>query len=134
MKSYEFDISQWPIVVITLRGAMTNEECDAYLARLTELATKRQRWAAVLDCTEQATLNREQKQKVGAFFKTNQAVLNKYCAGMAWVFSMVIQRFIMSSIMLAQKLPFPYKMAALKQQGLSWCSEQLAQEGKASVA
>lgn len=120
-----FDESAWPIVTITMVGASSTEEFEAYLARRARLLERGARHCTILDASRAAVPAMAQRIRQASWIRSHEQLLRRHSAGIAYVFESSAFRFVLSSIFVLSPPPSPYIVTASVDEALSWARASL---------
>ena len=120
------DTSRLPLLIVTLDGPCTDEEHRRYLRQLAHIAAENAPHVCLVHATTNDGLTPSQRQAQAAWLKEHRAMLERNCAGNVFVFPSALQRFMLTSILLVARLPFPHKVCGTFEEAEQWAREALA--------
>jgi len=71
VSSFDFDVSRWPIVVLTIHGDMTDDEQDQMFSKFEDLWSRGRRFLTVTDASEAGVGNAVQRKRIAEWMKAN---------------------------------------------------------------
>ena len=124
-----FDDSHWPLLINRLEGEASNEELDDYLARSTDYMSRGRPFVLVVDLGRVANPPIEQRQRLGAWSRQNDALMRRTVLGTVYINPSAIIRLALSVLLYARKPSHPYVIVSQEHQALEWAIKRLEDVG-----
>ncbi len=122
----EVDISQWPVLIITLPPRTSDEELKSFNTSIGKfLEEKGERYALIMDARAAETLDVVQRRMHSDFMKKRKKFAEKFCAATALVFESMVQRGVLIAILWAFKPSYPIKVFKSPDEAVDWAKKQL---------
>jgi hypothetical protein len=121
----EIDDRPWPIVLLTSRGSSDDATFAEFLERLGELHRQPAPFSIVWDARAAGRSDPAHVAAQGRWLRENRDVVRARLAGIAFVFSSPIHRFVMSGVFLVQRLPTPYTVWASLDEARAWAEARV---------
>ena len=118
-------LSQWPIVVITHVGDVTDAEVDAHLLESGRIFAKQEPYASVFDSTKAGKVSPYMRKRVQEWMNSNAEAMEIYSAGNAFVFASPAMRFLLSTMLLFRDHKVPHHVCGKLDEGMKWAREQV---------
>lgn len=115
----------WPLLEIRYHVTPSQPDFDAYLRHLSEVLSRKQRFAICITTEPEVTLRPQMRRQQAQWVKDHAGALKEHCAGFAFCLESMIQRGVLTGILWAQPLPCPHKVAKSPAEARRWCREQL---------
>lgn len=125
------DLTRLPLVVCTFEGASSDAEFVEYLDALTVIAGRARKTAVVLDLTQSTPAPASQRKLQTDWLKQHERELGERSVGTAFCFSSSIFRFVLSGLLMTQKMPTPYAVCSTRKEAVRWATDQLREAGVA---
>jgi hypothetical protein len=107
-------------LLIRFQGALSDDECLAYLAGMrAELHGPKRVWLFDARLLTSATIRQRCMQ--GEWMDTNRALLNAHCARAAFVIDSAIVRGIFTAVLWISPMSVPYEIFATFDKAMSYC-------------
>jgi hypothetical protein len=116
----EVDERRWPVVLLTARGSSDDAAFNAFLERLGKLLQHRAPFAIVWDARTAGRSDPAHVAAQGRWLRDNRDVVRARLAGIAFVFTSPIHRFVMSGVFLVQRLPTAYTVWTNLEDAREW--------------
>lgn len=100
--SIEIAESEWPMVVVTVRGSLTDEQFSSVLTRMDVWLSREQRFALLLDTRGGGGFSPEQRVLVLDYMKRKAELTQRYL-----IQAMVIDNLAMRTVFYGINLLFP---------------------------
>ena len=115
------DESSFPIVRIGFTGSKsTDQNFQSYLDQ-TKSCYRHQKNLAIIFDASNASIPKLSHQKMQAdWLKENEALMQTFCVGTAYIIPNVAIRGILKMIFSFQKQPVPYKIFETESEALTW--------------
>lgn len=129
MKRYAtVDSTEFPLIRVQFTGEKaTDENFPVYLKEVEATYDRKNRIGILFDATH-ATFPGLKYQKMQAqWLKDNQQLMQKYCAGTAYVIPNTLIRNVLKAIFALQKQPVPYRVCGEVSEAGEWLGTQLRQ-------
>jgi hypothetical protein len=124
-----FDERRWPLVRITFRGNASDDEFDGYLARMTQLVSRGQKIATLLDARGTGAVSPVQRKKQAEWQKRHADALRRNVVGTAFVIDSSLVRGALTAILWLSPLPQPHHVTATPEEAERWARHQLQASG-----
>jgi hypothetical protein len=122
----EFHREKTPIITIEFTGEKANAQNFAvYLEGLAENYKTKEKIALVFDARKALDLNPLYQLKQAQWMKANKSLIEKYCAGVAYVIPNNFLRNVLGLVFKVQPNPVPFKVFENLNSGVNWAYEQL---------
>src|SRR5262249_24796393 len=79
MGTWRVDTSQWPIVIHSVEGIVTDEQLDAYIRKAETVLARRQPHATILDATKIGRVSAYTRARAIEWQREHAAELKAYC-------------------------------------------------------
>jgi hypothetical protein len=118
------DESSFPIIRIGFTGSKsTDQNFQSYLDQTKACYRHKKNLAIIFDASN-ASIPKLSHQKMQAdWLKENEALMQTYCVGTAYIIPNVAIRGILKMIFSFQKQPVPYKIFETEPEALTWVKE-----------
>jgi len=123
--SWRVDTSQWPVVIHTVEGAMTNEEVDEYILEATTVLKRGGRHATIMDSSNVGSVSAYVRSRAVEWRRTHQEELKAHCVATAYVLSSPIVRFIAMTVFMVSRLPTPWRVCHSLEEAHAWVKTHL---------
>jgi hypothetical protein len=120
------DESTFPIVTVRFTGEGADDQnFQQYLDDVRALYDREERLALVFDARH-ASLPALKYQKMQAqWLKKNEALMQSYCAGTAYIIKNPIIRSVLRAIFSFQQQPVPYAVLGSREEAEAWVEERI---------
>ncbi len=127
MPSYtHFDRTQAPINLVTFTNASaTDEDFQNYLQELEKNYSSEIPMTVIFDARQAKIPSWKHQQMQAAWLKEKRALIQKHCAGIAYVISNPIIRNVLKVILNLQSMPVNYIVVSNLSEAREWCRRQL---------
>ena len=130
MGAPRYDISRWPLVIVTLSQLeMSDAELANYLDWMDELFLRGGKFAVLLDYRQAPYLEAKRRQLIGARTK---AALERYpgqLVAFAFIISSAVQRGIFTAILWMSRSAETTRVFSSLSEGEAWLSSRLRSAG-----
>jgi hypothetical protein len=123
--SFTFDDSLWPLMVVRLRGELSRQEFERYLARATQTLQRHDRHVCIFDVSELHLFSTEQRQRQVEWLKANEVLMRQKLLGIAYVVTSATVRLTMSVIFHFKPPPVPYTLVSNLEEAGAWAAMRL---------
>ena len=121
-----FDISRWPIIVVTPVGNVTDQSLIDFMdSYMPFVMRKQERYAVVNDLRQQNNMTVKQRRRLTSLMKENEEFLNKYNAGTALVFTSPALKGILQAVFWIFKPDRPIEVFSDLDKALAWAESKL---------
>lgn len=129
MKKYAtVDSTQFPLIRVRFTGEKATEENFLLYLREVESIYDRKSSIGILFDATQASFPGLKYQNIQArWLKDHKQLMEKYCAGTAYVIPNVLIRQILKAIFTLQQQPIPYTVCGERAEAEKWLQAQLMQ-------
>jgi hypothetical protein len=127
----EVDDRPWPVVLLTSRGSSDDAMFNGFLERLAELLAHGAPFAIVWDARAAGRSDPAHVAAQGRWLRENRDIVRARLAGIAFVFTSPIHRFVMSGVFLVQRLPTAYTVLTSLEEAREWADTRV-REARAS--
>jgi hypothetical protein len=122
----QFHRQDFPLIAIEFTGQKeTPENFAAYLQELEANYQAKKELALVFDARQALPLNPTYQAKQARWMYQNQAIIKKYCRGIAYVVPQPFLRKVLQLIFKISPNPVTFKVFKTYQDGLTWAKNQL---------
>jgi hypothetical protein len=121
---FEFDESEWPIVVVRWRGRPSDPSIVAGLKRMDAILARGERFGLIIDSREAGGLTPEQRALLVEHMKRNEELTKKYLV-QAFVATDLISRTLYWGVQLVSPSPFPTKVFRDVESARAWLTDVL---------
>ena len=125
MGEWKIDTKQWPIVVHSVDGVLTDAELDAYIAQADTILARKVPHVTVLDASRSGLTTPAVRARAAAWQKAHHEELKQYCRGTAYVVPSSVLRFVVMSLLLLTQLPTPFTTCETLDEALAWGKKRL---------
>lgn len=123
-----FERENFPVINITFTGIPANEEnFRVYLEELYKNYEACKPLVIVFDASNAPSPSMQYQKQQAQWMKDNEALIKKYCRGIAYVVPNMVLRNVLKLIFGVQQNPVPFKVTATLEEGNKWVNQQLAQ-------
>ncbi|MCU0698459.1 MAG: hypothetical protein MUC96_18315 [Myxococcaceae bacterium] len=128
MSTWTIDTSQWPIVIHSVEGSLSDRQIDDYLREATALMDRPEPYIAIMDASRIGSVSAYMRARITEWQRQHRAIVNERCVGVVYVLSSPLLRFVTMTILLVTGLGVPYVVCATRDEALAWA------RGRASEA
>lgn len=121
----ELDDSRDPLLVARFGADWSADEFDRYLAWHAEHLKRRRRFVIVVDATRARTPDALERRKQAASLREHEALLQKHCAGAAFVISSAVIRGTLTAIQWLQPPVYETVVVATFAEAEAWARTRL---------
>jgi hypothetical protein len=125
LPAFHFNTSYMPVLVVEVNRGSTDAEHAAYLADLHRFYIENDLIAVVFHVKTRDLPSGAQQRAQGAWMKAHKTLLAEKGVGVAFVFPSAAFRFVLSAILLIQRLPHEYTIVGTLEEGLAWARGRL---------
>jgi len=129
MGSYRFDDSRHPLVMVTMKGQLTDAQFSEYLERLDGNLQRRERCVVVVDALNATNTPASQRKMQADWMANNEALLGKYTLATVMVIGSPVMRGILTAILWLQPIPCPWSVVGTRAAALRKADEYLREAG-----
>ncbi|MCS6900392.1 MAG: hypothetical protein NZX77_11585 [Polyangiaceae bacterium] len=122
----ELDDKEFPLLRVRFSSNWTQQDFDGYLARYLAQLQKRQPFAAVFDATQSRAPSATERRQQAEFLREHEALLRRYCTGVAFVIASPTIRGALTAIFWIQPPFFEYVVVSSVAEGTAWARQRLA--------
>jgi hypothetical protein len=128
MKKYaQVDSSEFPLIRVQFTGEKaTDENFPLYLKEVEATYDRENRIGILFDATHATFPGLKYQNMQAQWLKDNQQLMQKYCAGTAYVIPNTLIRNVLKAIFALQKQPVPYRVFGEVSEAEEWLQVQLA--------
>jgi hypothetical protein len=120
-------IEEGPLMLVTYYGAATDEQYEAYLAKMTRfVAEKRDKYTNMVvinDTTRWIKSNANQRRMQADWIAEHAQLMRERTAGVAFVISSTLVRGGLTAVLWLTKMPCDYKIVATLEEAFAWGRE-----------
>jgi hypothetical protein len=120
MATWTIDTSEWPIVVHSVEGSLTDRQLDDYLREATSLMQQEGRYVAIMDASRIGSVSAYMRARITEWQREHRAIVNQRCIGVVYVLASPLLRFVTMTILLVTGLGVPYVVCATRDEALAW--------------
>jgi hypothetical protein len=128
MSTWTIDTSQWPLVVHSVEGSLSDRQIDDYLREATALMDRPESYVAIMDASRIGSVSAYMRARITEWQRQHRAIVNERCLGVVYVLASPLLRFVTMTILLVTGLGVPYVVCATREEALAWA------RGRASEA
>lgn len=128
MSTWTIDTSQWPIVIHSVEGSLSDRQIDDYLREATALMDRPEPYIAIMDASRIGSVSAYMRARITEWQRQHRAIVNERCVGVVYVLASPLLRFVTMTILLVTGLGVPYVVCATRDEALAWA------RGRASEA
>ncbi|MCB9610135.1 MAG: hypothetical protein H6716_26345 [Polyangiaceae bacterium] len=121
----EFDESEWPILRVTFDVSISPTEVDAYLARCSELLSRRERMGLLIDARRADVPDAKTRARFVEFFDVQRPRTRRYIAGMSVVLRTAMGRGVVTAVTWMESPSFPVKSFEHASEARLWLKDLL---------
>jgi len=125
--AFRFDAASLPVLVVEVSRASTDAEHREYLATLHRYYSQSDGLVVIFDIQTSDLPTIAQQRAQGEWLKQNKAMLSERGLGSAFVFRNAAIRFVLSVILLIQRLPHKYTVVATREEAVAWARAQVSE-------
>ncbi len=127
MHLYRFDMSLFPVVILTVEGDITQESLDRHFVEYRELFARGERYGLVYDTSKLGNVESFVRKRYAEFMLEHREELATLCVACGVVMTSRIIRVSMSAVLwMTGSLPFPTASFTDRPSAEAWVREQLA--------
>jgi len=134
MTSIRFDESRDPLIVIAFTGTASDEDFDAYLARMDLIVERRRPNVMIFDARKAERPGPAQRHLQSAWMKKHDDLLRRHSLGCAFVLSSAVVRGALTAIFWVQPAAMPTLVTGNMAEATAWCLAKLGEKGVAAPA
>ena len=127
MSAIRIDQSCLPIVLTVFRGKQTDQDVEEYIAAMDAMYARGRRYAGVTFMLQYAP-ERRHLGRVAEWTRATKPRVKELCVGAAMLAPSATFRFLLSSFLMIQPLPMPYRVVGEVDEAADWITGQLAAE------
>lgn len=120
------DASQWPIVIHSVEGVLTDQELEGYIDEATRVLARGGPHATVMDASRIGKVSAYMRARSVQWQREHEALLRANCVATAYVLTSPILRFIAMTVVLVTRLPTPLRVFGTVEDAMTWSRERLA--------
>jgi hypothetical protein len=120
------DDSQWPVVIHSVEGTLSDADLDAYIAQATRVLSRGGPQATVLDASRIGKVSAYVRSRSVEWQREHAALLKANCVATAYVLTSPVLRFVAMTVFVVTRLPTPLRVFATRDDAIRWCEERLA--------
>ena len=125
-----FDDSQWPLLVVSVSGAPSDEEFEEYLASYDAFLGRGQKYAIIYETRPDAPMfSVGHARKQAKWIAEHDEEIRRLCVGIAFVLPAPVLRGVLRFILGIQDIPAPYKVFRDMAEATPWLDDRMAIEG-----
>lgn len=132
--AFTYDESFWPLLLVRLEGAVSDQEYAKFFAHGQATLRRRERYVSIFDMSRLELPTAEQRQRVALFTKEQAPLLREYVLGTAFVVSSPFLRMTLSVLFHLAPTPAPYVVVPTEALGVTWAIVRLQQSGFSAQA
>ena len=126
--------SQWPVIVYTAPGAVSDDEMQAVMDEVQTLKRLGAVHALVLDVRKVSQLSPKQRRMITTQMEDDKAITEQFTAGVALVFESRLLRGFLTAIFWVRPAIAPTRVFNAPQDAIAWCAAQAAAKITSSTA
>jgi hypothetical protein len=134
MSTWTIDTSQWPIVVHSVEGSLSDRQIDDYLREATALMDRPESYVAIMDASRIGSVSAYMRARITEWQRQHRAIVNERCLGVVYVLASPLLRFVTMTILLVTGLGVPYVVCATREEALAWARGRASEAMPASKA
>jgi hypothetical protein len=127
--SFTHDDSLWPLVLVRLEGAVSDQQLDEFFAHGHATLLRRERYVSIFDLSRVNLPSPEQRQRQARWLKEHESLLREFLLGTAFVLSSPFVRMVLSMLFHLAPSPAPYVVVPSVDSGVVWAAARLDQSG-----
>jgi hypothetical protein len=120
MSTWTIDTSQWPIVIHSVEGSLSDRQIDDYLREATALMGRPEPYIAIMDASRIGSVSAYMRARITEWQRQHRAIVNERCLGVVYVLASPLLRFVTMTILLVTGLGVPYVVCATRDEALAW--------------
>lgn len=124
-RRFWLDDSGWPILVVTLPPAPSDEEVLAYLKQLGTYRKRHQPYALLVDATYATSFSPRQRKMQADHIREGLPITRIYLKGIAYVAQSALKRGVITAIHWLVEPPAPHEVFATKAEAEMWLADRL---------
>lgn len=125
MAEVEIDETQWPIVIVRMPRVVSTPEFVAYLAKLSEIRSRRIDYALVLDARASLGLSALHRRMQAEYIDAGIHITRTYLKGFAFVARHAFQRGALTAIFWLRHPAWPHRVFDSASEAKRWCADLL---------
>jgi hypothetical protein len=126
MSGYLFTTERWPLIVVTLAAAPTDEEHDQLFRDWEGVLARREKFAAITDLRSVRSVGgARQRARIAEWTRSVEQAVARYSLGHATVIKSALVRGALTAISWLHQSPAPQTYVATMLEGCDYCVEKL---------
>ncbi|PTL84558.1 hypothetical protein [Vitiosangium sp. GDMCC 1.1324] len=126
---FEFDDSQWPLLIIRIPRTPTADEMEEYLARRLEYMKRHEHHVILYDTRELRLASNAMNQRQVEWLRKHDELILETLLGAVVIITSPLNRLTASAIMHFKKPTTPYSIASSMPDAVRWAADCLQQAG-----
>ncbi len=127
MASIRVDAGAWPILVVTLPSAVTDDELRSYLEQLGAHRGRGQDYAIIVDANLSRGFSAKQRQMQADYIAAGLELTKRHLKAFAFVARSPMQRGMLTAVFWLGPPAWPHRVFSTLDEAKHWCSTMLAQ-------
>jgi hypothetical protein len=132
--SFTHDDSHWPLLLIRLEGAVSDQQLDEFFAHGHTTLRRRERYVSIFDLSRMNLPSPEQRQRQARWAREHEPLLREFVLGTAFVVTSPFVRMTLSMLFHLAPTPAPYVVVPSVDSGIVWAAARLDQSGLSEQA
>jgi hypothetical protein len=125
--TYSIDTSQWPIVIHSVHGALSDAQIDEYIREANRVLDRRAPHVTIMDTRGIGRTSAYTRARSREWVKEHHAQLREFCIGTVYVLESPLLRFVVMSSLLVTRLPTPYRVCETIEEAKDWAKTRIAE-------
>ncbi len=126
---FKVDPSAWPLVRTEAAGDVDDEALEAFMAEMTGLSARMERYGNVLDISKLGSITSAQRARYAEYLKRTFDDHKKYCVAVGVVAPSMVVRGIMTAISWLHPFPHATKFCATAEEAEKYVRGELTAAG-----
>jgi hypothetical protein len=124
-----FDDSLWPLLILRVQGASTDQQLKDYQARARSYLERGEKYVTISDLRQTGMMTPTQRRMQAEFLEENAAAMRERLLGNATIISSAPLRLAVSLIMPFKQPPMPYAVVADMDAAVRYALRRLEESG-----
>ncbi|HET6345807.1 MAG TPA: hypothetical protein VFH51_12800 [Myxococcota bacterium] len=128
------DDSTFPLVRVTMTGAISPEETDAWMPKFIALTKRQVPCAVICDLTQMGAINPAVNKLIKKHMDAERDALRRYIRGVAVVMTSAPLRLAINTMLLVVRPPYPAKVVKNDEEAMQYCKERMESDATAQAS
>ena len=115
----------WPLVLVTLPAAQSDDEVLAYFDELRACRARREPYAIVVDAAASRGFSAKQRRMQAQYVSEGLELSGMYLKGLAFIAPSELIRGMLTAIFWLQRPASPHRVFTTKEEAVAWARERV---------